>query len=60
GATDEFGLNAVEDIVHHYDYLATVMHMFGLDAEELTYRRGRREESILFNQPGKVVDGILA
>jgi uncharacterized protein (DUF1501 family) len=60
GATDELGLNAVEDIVHHYDYLATVMHMFGLDAENLTYRRGRREESILFNQPGKVVDGILA
>ena len=60
GATDEFGLHAVEDVVHHYDYLATVLHLFGLDAEKLTYRRNGRDETILDGQPGQVVKGVLA
>ncbi len=60
GATDEFGLHAVEGIVHHYDYLATVMHLLGLDCNRLTYKRNGLEENILDGQPGKVVDGILA
>jgi len=60
GATDEFGLKAVEDVVHHYDYLRTVMHLMGLDAEKLTYKFNGRKETILDGQPGRVVDGILA
>ena len=31
GATDEFGHKAVEDVVNHYDYHATLLHLFGLD-----------------------------
>ncbi|MFM2003013.1 MAG: hypothetical protein RI963_2439 [Planctomycetota bacterium] len=32
GATDEFGHHAVENIVNHFDYHATLLHLFGLDA----------------------------
>lgn len=60
GSTDEFGLKAVTDVVHHYDYLATVLHMFGLNAEELVYKQNTRNESILDGQPGKVIDKLLA
>ena len=60
GATDDFGLKAVSDIVHHYDYLATVLHLFGLDAKELAYKQNARSETILDGQPGKVIEGILA
>src|SRR5690606_23342294 len=28
GATDEFGINAVEDKMYHFDYLATVLRLF--------------------------------
>lgn len=60
GATDEFGLFAVEGVVHHYDYLATVLELLGLDAQRLTYKRNGREETILDGQPGQVVREILA
>ena len=60
GATDEFGLHAVEGVVRHTDYLATVMHLFGLDADKLIYKRNGREETILDGQEGHVVREILA
>ncbi len=59
GATDEFGHHAVSDIVHHFDYHATLLHLFGLDPERLVFKRNNREESLLAGQPGKVVSGIL-
>jgi len=60
GATDEFGLNAVEGKMHHYDYHATLLRLFGLDAEHLVFQRAGREESLLDGQPGKVVEEIIA
>jgi len=60
GATDEWGLHAVEDVVHHYDYLATILHLFGLDATKLVYQRNGRAETSLDGQPGTVVEKILA
>lgn len=60
GATDEWGLFAVDQVVHHYDYLATVMHLFGLDATKLTYKRNGRSETILNGLAGQVVKGVLA
>ena len=60
GATDEWGHKAVEDVVKHYDYHATVLHQFGLDAAQLIYKRGGREQSLIDGQPGKVVADLLA
>jgi hypothetical protein len=60
GATDDFGLHAVQDVVRHTDYLSTVMHLFGLDAKKLTYKRNGRNETILDGQDGAVLKGILA
>ena len=60
GATDEFGHHAVEDVINHYDYHATLLHLFGLNHERLTYKRNGREQSLLDGQPGKVVPGLLA
>ncbi len=59
GATDEFGHHAVEDIVHHYDYHATLLHLFGFEPSDLVFRRNSREESLLDGQPGKVIHGLL-
>jgi hypothetical protein len=60
GATDEFGLHAVENVVRHTDYLSTVLHLLGLGADKLVYQRNGRAETVLDGQAGKVVDGILA
>lgn len=60
GSTDEWGLFAQQDVVYHHDYLATVLHLMGLDANKLTFKRGARNETILGANPGNVVKGILA
>ena len=60
GATDEYAHYAVEDVVNHYDYHATLLRLFGLDNEKLTYKRNGREQSLTDGQPGKIVDGLLA
>ena len=60
GATDEFGHHAVTEVVNHYDYHATLLHLFGLDARQLTFKRNGREESLLSDQPGKIQPSLLA
>ncbi|MEX0817972.1 MAG: DUF1501 domain-containing protein [Pirellulaceae bacterium] len=59
GATDEFGHHAVVDVVNHYDYHATLMHLFGLDPERVVYRHNSRAQSLLDGQAGEVVKAIL-
>ena len=59
GATDEFAHHAVEGVVTHSDWLATVMHQFGLDPAKLTFKRNARDLT-LTDGAGKVVDKILA
>jgi len=60
GATDEWGHHAVSDVVNHYDYHATLLRQFGLDHEQLVYKRSSREQSLTDGQPARVVEEILA
>ena len=60
GATDEFGHHAVENKVSQHDLHATLLHVFGLDAKRLVYRRGATELSLLNGQEGRVVTDLLA
>lgn len=59
GATDEFGLTAVENRVHVHDLHATILHLMGLDHERLTYRYSGRDFR-LTDVHGKVVRDIIA
>lgn len=59
GETDEFGYNIVRDPVHVNDFHATVLHLMGLNHEQLLYKHlGRRYR--LTDVAGTVVSGILA
>ena len=60
GKTDEFGHHAVENIVTHSDYHATLLHLFGLDHTRLVYKRNSREQSLVDGQTARVVTEILA
>jgi hypothetical protein len=46
GATDEFGLRAVEDPVHVNDLHATILRLLGLDHRELTYLFEGRDQRL--------------
>jgi hypothetical protein len=59
GSTDPFGLRAAEDKVHVHDLHATILHLLGLDHEQLTYQHNGREER-LTDVAGRVVREILA
>jgi hypothetical protein len=59
GATDPFGLRAVEGKVHVHDLHATILHLLGLEHESLTYLHNGRNER-LTDVAGRVVTEILA
>lgn len=59
GETDPFSYNVVTDGVHIHDFQATLLHLLGIDHEQLTYKhQGRRYR--LTDVHGKVVPAILA
>ncbi|WP_149244171.1 DUF1501 domain-containing protein [Dyadobacter sp. 32] len=59
GETDEFGYNVVRDPVHVHDFQATIMHLLGIDHEQLVFKhQGRRYR--LTDVHGKIVKPILA
>ncbi len=60
GSTDEFSHHAVEGIVNHYDWLATVLHLFGLDHGRMKFRVGPREISLVETPGARVVHELLA
>jgi len=59
GATDEFGYNAVENVVHVHDFHATMLHLLGIDHKQLTYRFQGRDFR-LTDVHGNIVRDILA
>ena len=59
GATDEFGYQAVENAVSMHDLHATILHLLGIDSDELTYYHNGRDQS-LTNGLGSVVQPIVA
>jgi uncharacterized protein (DUF1501 family) len=59
GQTDELGYEAVEDKVHVHDLHATILHLLGLDHENLTFRYSGRDFR-LTDVYGNVVEDILA
>ncbi len=59
GATDDVGHQAVENVVNHYDYHATVLRLFGLDPLRLVYKQNGRERSLIENPNARIVTDIL-
>lgn len=59
GETDDFGYNVVRDGVHVHDFHATLLHLLGIQHEQLTFRyQGRRFR--LTDVHGRVVNEWLA
>jgi hypothetical protein len=58
GATDAIGLRAVERPYHFRDLHATLLHLLGMDQEELTYPHLGRDERLTLIE-GKLIEEIL-
>ena len=59
GATDEFGMKAVENVVSTHELHATILHLLGLDFERLSYYHNGFERR-LTDVHGHVIREILA
>jgi hypothetical protein len=59
GETDEFGHHAVQGKVHMHDWHATLLHLMGLDHEELTFMHNGRPFR-LTDVHGEVIRDIFA
>lgn len=59
GATDELGYAAIQDKVHVNDLHATMLYLFGIDHQRLTYRFQGRDFR-LTDVAGNIVQPILA
>ena len=59
GVTDELGRKAVQDIHPLYDFNATILHLLGLNHEQLTYEHNGVQRR-LTNVEGHVIQEILS
>lgn len=60
GATDELGHKAVENVVNHSDYHATLLNLFGIDPDTLVFRRPNGDASLIDGQKARVVTELLS
>ncbi|MCA9229563.1 MAG: DUF1501 domain-containing protein [Planctomycetales bacterium] len=59
GETDDYSVNVASHGVHVHDLHATILHLMGIDHEQLTYRFQGRDYR-LTDVHGKLVTGLLA
>lgn len=59
GETDELGHKAVSNVVNHYDYHATLLHLLGITPEQTSFTRPTGPGSLIDGQDGRIVWDIL-
>jgi hypothetical protein len=60
GETDDFSYNIAKDPVHIRDLHATILHLFGIDHNRLSFKFQGLDQKLTGVVPAKVIDGILA
>ncbi|WP_437224551.1 DUF1501 domain-containing protein [Planctomicrobium sp. SH661] len=59
GKTDDFGHHVAENLVTPNDLHATLMQLFGIDHQHLTYRYNGREQQVTNQRKARVVSDII-
>lgn len=59
GTTDDFGYNAVENVVSVHDFHATLLHLLGIDHERFTFKFQGLDMRLTGVEPARVLKPIL-
>ena len=59
GSTDDFGYNAVENVVNVRDLHATMLHQLGIDHERFSFKNQGLDMRLTGVEPARVVKEIL-
>jgi hypothetical protein len=59
GATDDFGYNAITDVVHVRDLHATMLHLLGIDHARFTFPYQGLDSKLTGVEPASPVRAIL-
>ena len=60
GATDDFGYNAISDVVHVRDLHATMLHLLGIDHAKFTVEYQGLDSKLTGVEPAKPVKALFA
>ena len=60
GNTDDIGHKAVDKIVTPNDYQATVLHLFGIDHNDLVFQQNGREQKLVVHNNARVLKEIVS
>ena len=60
GETDEYSVNIAHDPVHVRDFNATLLQLFGIDHDTLTFKAQGLDQKLTGPVPAHVVKGLLA
>jgi hypothetical protein len=60
GQSDEFGFNATEHKMHVRDLHATILHLLGLDHQQLTFKFQGLDAKLTGVEPARIVRELLA
>jgi hypothetical protein len=60
GATDDFGYNAVENVFEVHDLHATMLHLLGVNHEQLTFPFQGLDQKLTGVEKARVVTDILS
>ena len=59
GETDDFGLHAIQNRAHVHDLHATILHLAGLNHEQLVFHNQGRPERATVNE-GRVIPEVFS
>ncbi len=59
GATDDFGYNVVENVIHVRDLHATMLHLLGIDHQRFTFKNQGLDDRLTGVEPARIVREIL-
>ena len=60
GATDDFGYNAIQDVVHVRDLHATMLHLLGIDHAKFTVEYQGLDSKLTGVEPAKPVKALMS
>lgn len=59
GATDEFGYNIAENVVHVRDLHATMLHLLGIDHQRFTFKNQGLDDRLTGVEPARLLSELI-